>query len=72
MLVDAEGKGNPRIIALGKWDFSMPDERGQRFPDWHPDADKPRCDVFIGTLESERKRVLDGRRNYCKSISFFF
>jgi hypothetical protein len=64
-LTDAEGKGKPRIIAFGKWDFSMPDERGPRFPEWHPDADKVRCDEFIGAQESERKRVLGGRRNYC-------
>lgn len=67
-IVDPESKdeqGRPRIVAFGVWDLAMPEERGRRFPPWHPDCPQDACEEFITTLESERKRVMGDEKNYC-------
>ncbi|OBT78897.1 hypothetical protein VF21_02818 [Pseudogymnoascus sp. 05NY08] len=66
-IVDPKSKdeqGRPRIVAFGVWDLAMPEERGRRFPPWHPDCPQEACEAFIATLESERKRVMGDVKNY--------
>ncbi|OBT66138.1 hypothetical protein VE03_05140 [Pseudogymnoascus sp. 23342-1-I1] len=66
-IVDPESKdeqGRPRVVAFGVWDLAMPEERGRRFPPWHPDSPQQTCDDFITGLESERKRVMGDAKNY--------
>ncbi|KFY74621.1 hypothetical protein V499_05368 [Pseudogymnoascus sp. VKM F-103] len=66
-IVDPESKdeqGRPRIVAFGIWDLAMPEERGRRFPPWHPDCPQEECEAFVSGLESERKRVMGDEKNY--------
>ncbi|KAJ6038815.1 hypothetical protein N7499_003679, partial [Penicillium canescens] len=51
-----------RLVAFGKWDLSMPEEQGRRFPHWHADSPFQECEDFIRALEKERKR--DGVEAY--------
>lgn len=59
-------QGRPRIVAFGKWDLSMPKERGRRFPQWHPSSPYERCEELIDGLEKERMRVMGDEKHYCK------
>ncbi|GAD95765.1 conserved hypothetical protein [Paecilomyces variotii No. 5] len=61
-VTDTAGDGKP--IAWAKWDFSTAAERGPRFPPWHEECDKDLCSRFFGTLETERERLLGGKKNY--------
>lgn len=63
-----DANGRPRIAAYAKWDLSMPEERGRRFPPWHEDMNKQNCDDFLTTLEENRKRVFGDSKNYCRSL----
>ncbi|KAJ5151714.1 hypothetical protein N7492_010009 [Penicillium capsulatum] len=54
----------PRIVAYAKWDLSMPDERGPRFPAWHSEQPSADNDAFFGRLERARRRVMGDRRHY--------
>lgn len=67
-VIDAAGDGKP--IAWAKWDFSTAAERGRRFPPWHEDCDTELCNRFFDTLETERERLLGGKKNYCKFPGF--
>lgn len=67
-VVDTESKdeqGRPRLVAFGKWDLAMPDERGRRFPIWHADSPYQQCEDFIAELEESRKRVMGDEKHYC-------
>ena len=67
-VVDTESKdeqGRPRLVAFGKWDLAMPEERGRRFPHWHADSPYQECEDFIAALEVERKRVMGDEKHYC-------
>lgn len=67
-VVDTESKdeqGRPRLVAFGKWDLAMPDERGRRFPHWHADSPYQECEDFIAELEQARKRVMGDEKHYC-------
>ncbi|KFY15947.1 hypothetical protein V492_01664 [Pseudogymnoascus sp. VKM F-4246] len=66
-VVDTESKdeqGRPRIAAFATWDTAMAEERGHRFPPWHPDCPQQECEDFINGLEAERKRVMGDLKNY--------
>ncbi|CAI7567772.1 unnamed protein product [Penicillium viridicatum] len=66
-VVDTESKdeqGRPRLVAFGKWDLAMPDERGRRFPIWHADSPYQQCEDFIAELEESRKRVMGDEKHY--------
>ncbi|KFY49809.1 hypothetical protein V495_00460 [Pseudogymnoascus sp. VKM F-4514 (FW-929)] len=56
--------GRPRLAAYAKWDMSMPDERGRRYPPWADDAPGDECDAFFEREERERKRVMGEQRHY--------
>ncbi|KAJ5494605.1 hypothetical protein N7463_010692 [Penicillium fimorum] len=66
-VVDIESKdqqGRPRLVAFGKWDLAMPDERGRRFPLWHADSPYQQCEHLISELEKARKRVMSNEKHY--------
>jgi hypothetical protein len=67
-VVDTESKddqGRLRIAAYAKWDLSMPDERGQRFPPWHEDMPRQLCEEFFDREDKNRKRVMGDRKHFC-------
>ncbi|PWY82006.1 hypothetical protein BO70DRAFT_361997 [Aspergillus heteromorphus CBS 117.55] len=54
-----------RIAAFAKWSLQSAEERGPRWPAWHPDMDPARCDAFLQNLEANRARLVgDARRNF--------
>ncbi|KAJ5814481.1 hypothetical protein N7474_006258 [Penicillium riverlandense] len=57
-------QGRPRLVAFGKWDLAMPDERGRRFPHWHADSPYQECEDFVDELEKARKRVMGDKKHY--------
>lgn len=59
-------RGQPRIAAFAKWDTSMPQERGRRYPPWTEDQPDQFCDEFIAKEERERLRVMGAEKHYCK------
>ncbi|KAJ6108243.1 acetyltransferase [Penicillium sp. IBT 18751x] len=59
---DAEGR--PRIAAYAKWDLSMPDERGRRYPPWHEEMPAELCEAFFMKEEANRKRVMGDTRHF--------
>ncbi|KAJ6019841.1 hypothetical protein N7499_003052 [Penicillium canescens] len=64
-VVDVNSKdeqSRSRLVAFGKWDLSMPEERGRRFSHWHADSPFQECEDFISALEKERKRVYRSAR----------
>ncbi|KAJ9203786.1 hypothetical protein DTO164E3_2140 [Paecilomyces variotii] len=61
-VIDTASDG--KIIAYAKWDFSVPAERGSRFPPWHEECDKELCSRLFDALETERERLLGGKKNY--------
>ncbi|OQE00396.1 hypothetical protein PENVUL_c052G05550 [Penicillium vulpinum] len=66
-VVDTESKdeqGRPRLVAFGKWDLAMPDDRGRRFPQWHADSPYQQCEDLIENLEKARKRVMGDEKHY--------
>lgn len=62
-------EGRPRIAAYAKWDTSMPDERGRRYPPWHEEMPAVLCDEFFRKEEENRKRVMGNRNHFCKFFS---
>lgn len=67
-VVDTNSKdeqGQPQLVAFGKWDLSMPKERGRRFPHWHADSPYQECEDVVAALEKERKRVMGDEKHYC-------
>jgi hypothetical protein len=50
-----DDQGRLRIAAYAKWDLSMPDERGQRYPPWHEDMPRQLCEEFFDREEKNRK-----------------
>lgn len=59
-----------KMVAYAKWDLAV-DQRGDRFPPWHAESDRPACDAFFGGLDKERVRLVGGRRHYCRPpVSF--
>ncbi|KAJ5133720.1 acetyltransferase [Penicillium atrosanguineum] len=59
---DAEGR--PRIAAYAKWDLSMPEERGRRYPPWHEEMPGELCEAFFMKEEANRKRVMGDTRHF--------
>jgi len=60
-------KGRPRIAAYAKWDTSMPEDRGSRYPPWHGEMPAALCDEFFKKEEDNRKRVMGDRKHFCMS-----
>lgn len=63
-----DSTGRSRIAAYAKWDLSMPEERGSRYPPWHEDMPRKLCDEFFAKEEENRKRVMRDRKHICMSI----
>ncbi|KAJ6115256.1 acyl-CoA N-acyltransferase [Penicillium sp. IBT 16267x] len=66
-ILDLESKdneGKPRMVAWGKWDQSMPNERGPRFfLPWSEDMMPDRCDLAFDGFEANRKKVMGEERH---------
>ncbi|KAF9880842.1 hypothetical protein CkaCkLH20_01884 [Colletotrichum karsti] len=60
--------GRSRIAAYAKWDLSMPEDRGRRYPPWHEDMPGEVCDVFFAREENERRRVMGNEKHYCATF----
>ncbi|TKX23020.1 acetyltransferase-like protein 10 [Elsinoe australis] len=58
-----DSTGRSRIAAYAKWDLSMPEERGSRYPPWHEDMPRKLCDEFFAKEEENRKRVMRDRKH---------
>ncbi|KAL1851765.1 hypothetical protein Plec18170_006068 [Paecilomyces lecythidis] len=58
-----DSQGRPRIAAYAKWDLSMPEERGRRYPPWHEDMPAKLCDEFFSKEEVNRKRVMGDKKH---------
>ncbi|KAJ5280048.1 acetyltransferase [Penicillium angulare] len=58
---DTDGK--PPIAAYAKWDFSLAEERGPRYPPWHTDMPKGLCDAFVRRGENNRRRVMGNEKH---------
>ncbi|KAJ5741538.1 acetyltransferase [Penicillium manginii] len=61
-LIDRNGR--PRIVAYAKWDTSMPEERGRRYPPWHEEMPASLCEGFFQMEEDNRRRVMGEIRHY--------
>ncbi|KAL5045914.1 hypothetical protein BDW71DRAFT_207898 [Aspergillus fruticulosus] len=61
---DEHGQKRERIVAYAKWDLSMPEERGERYPLWHCDMPAAECEEFFQREEREREGVTGGARHY--------
>ncbi|RAK95223.1 GNAT family N-acetyltransferase [Aspergillus ibericus CBS 121593] len=58
---------NGRIVAYAKWSLQTAEERGARWPAWHPDMDPVRNDAFLHQLETCRATLVGGGRpNFCR------
>ncbi|PYI02039.1 acetyltransferase [Aspergillus sclerotiicarbonarius CBS 121057] len=56
---------NGRIVAYAKWSMQTAEERGARWPAWHPDMDPVRNDAFLHQLETCRATLVGGgRKNF--------
>ncbi|GKT86577.1 GNAT family acetyltransferase [Colletotrichum tofieldiae] len=60
----ADACGRARIAAWAKWDTSMPEARGRRYPPWCEDMPGEVCDAFIEKEERERGRVMGEEKHY--------
>lgn len=60
-----DDQGRPRIAAYAKWDLSMPEERGRRYPPWHEEMPSELCEEFFLKEEANRRRVMGNQRHYC-------
>ncbi|KAJ5107702.1 acetyltransferase [Penicillium angulare] len=58
---DADGK--PPIAAYAKWDFSLAEERGPRYPPWHRDMPEELCDAFVRRGDDNRRRVMGNEKH---------
>lgn len=61
-----DSRGQARIVAWAKWDLSMPEERGRRFPAWLAAQPAGDIEAFFGALERTRGRVMGERKHYCE------
>lgn len=72
-IVDLESnynEGNPRMVAWGKWDSSMPDERGPRFfLPWTEEMDSDFCSLVFDAFDKNRKKVMGDEKHVCKHHS---
>lgn len=59
------------MVAYAKWDLAL-DQRGDRFPPWHAESDRPACQAFFGGLDEERVKLVGGRRHYCMLSSWLW
>ncbi|KAJ6008511.1 hypothetical protein N7540_012487 [Penicillium herquei] len=67
-IIDTELKndnGGPPIIAYAKWDFSLPEERGPRYPPWHDDMPRELCDAFVARGDTNRKIIMGNTKHIC-------
>ncbi|KNG90543.1 hypothetical protein ANOM_001504 [Aspergillus nomiae NRRL 13137] len=55
---------NGRIAAYAKWSLQTAEERGPRFPAWHPEMNPERNDAFVGNMEAGRARLVGGKKNF--------
>ncbi|GJP87118.1 hypothetical protein AnigIFM59636_008901 [Aspergillus niger] len=56
---------NGRIVAYAKWSLQTAEERGARWPAWHPDMNPVHNDAFLKQLETYRAALVGGGRpNY--------
>lgn len=63
---------NNRIVAYAKWSLQTAEERGARWPAWHPDMDPVHNDAFVKQLEAFRAALVGrGRPNYCMFMFMF-
>ncbi|KAE8349834.1 acyl-CoA N-acyltransferase [Aspergillus coremiiformis] len=53
-----------RIAAYARWSLQSAEDRGPRFPPWHSDMDPHRNTEFLDHLESNRARVVGGKKNF--------
>ncbi|KAJ5652712.1 hypothetical protein N7507_010138 [Penicillium longicatenatum] len=59
-----DSEGRPRMVAWGKWDQSMPNERGLRFfLPWAEDMMADRCNLVFDGYEKNRKKVMGEERH---------
>lgn len=61
-----DSSGRARIVAWAKWDLSMPEQRGPRFPAWHAEQPGSENDAFFEAMEKSRVRVMGDRKHYCE------
>lgn len=66
-VIDDENPDGP-IVAYAKWELQSAEERGERFPPWHPDMDQKACDEVFGKMEGQRRALVGGKKNYCTSL----
>ncbi|RAL13812.1 GNAT family N-acetyltransferase [Aspergillus homomorphus CBS 101889] len=59
----AHSDDDDKLISYVKWDLD-PENRGRRFPEWHPDTDGELCDQFFGGCDAVRREVMRGRGHY--------
>ncbi|KAJ5702270.1 hypothetical protein N7488_009818 [Penicillium malachiteum] len=67
-IIDTESKNNnggTPIVAYAKWDFSLPEERGPRYPPWHDDMPKDLCEAFVARGENNRRRIMGNTKHIC-------
>lgn len=64
--ISTDQQGRPRIAAYAKWDTSMPEERGGRYPPWHEEMSASLCDEFFRKEEENRMRVMGEKKHFCK------
>ncbi|KAJ5720404.1 uncharacterized protein N7483_008338 [Penicillium malachiteum] len=65
-IIDPKSKnynGGPPIVAYAKWDLSLPEERGPRYPPWHEDMPKELCEAFVARGESNRRRIMGNTKH---------
>ncbi|CAI7572732.1 unnamed protein product [Penicillium pancosmium] len=62
--ISTDQQGRPRIAAYAKWDTSMPEERGGRYPPWHEEMSASLCDEFFRKEEENRIRVMGEKKHF--------
>ncbi|KAJ5379237.1 acetyltransferase [Penicillium cosmopolitanum] len=62
--ISTDQQGRPRIAAYAKWDTSMPEERGGRYPPWHEEMSASLCDEFFRKEEENRMRVMGEKKHF--------
>lgn len=67
-----DARGRPRIAAFAKWDMSMLEDRGRRYPPWHEDMPGEVCDAFMEREDGERRRVMGDEKHYCTYLELSY
>lgn len=57
-------QGKALIIAYAKWDTSLPNERGPRFPPWAVETPSGEASQVFDMLERNRDRVMGNSKHY--------